>query len=72
MKRIAWEPAAQADVRRIEQKQAIELLHALADFVRTGHGDVRKLMDDRLGRYRLRLGDWRIPWSVENRKDAYR
>ena len=83
MKRFAWEPAARADLRRIEQKQAIQILHALSDFSKTGNGDVKKLVGDTLGRYRLRVGDWRILFrfekanmirilSVENRKDAYR
>lgn len=82
MKRFAWEPAAKADVRRIKQRQALEILRALAAFARTNRGDVRKLVDDAHGRYRLRVGDWRILfgyetgnairiWSVQNRKDAY-
>ena len=83
MKRFAWEPAARVDLRRIEQKQAIQILHALSDFSESGSGDVKKLVGDTLGRYRLRVGDWRILFrledtslirilSVENRKDAYR
>jgi mRNA-degrading endonuclease RelE of RelBE toxin-antitoxin system len=83
VKRFAWEPAARADLRRIEQKQAIQILHALSDFSGSGNGDVKKLVGDTFGRYRLRVGDWRILFrfekanlirilSVENRKDAYR
>jgi mRNA-degrading endonuclease RelE of RelBE toxin-antitoxin system len=83
VKRFAWEPAARVDLRRIEQKQAIQILHALSDFSESGNGDVKKLVGDTLGRYRLRVGDWRILFrlekaslihilSVENRKDAYR
>ena len=83
MKRFAWEPAARADLRRIEQKQAVQILHALSDFSKSGNGDLKKLVGDTLGRYRLRVGDWRILFrfekanmirilSVENRKDAYR
>jgi mRNA-degrading endonuclease RelE of RelBE toxin-antitoxin system len=81
--RFAWEPAARADLRRIEQEQAIQILHALSDFSESGNGDVKKLVGDILGRYRLRVGDWRILFrfekanlmrilSVENRKDACR
>jgi mRNA interferase RelE/StbE len=83
VKPFAWEPAARADLRRIEQKQAIQILDALSDFSESGNGDVKKLVGDSLGRYRLRVGDWRILFrlekaglirilSVENRKDAYR
>jgi mRNA-degrading endonuclease RelE of RelBE toxin-antitoxin system len=83
VKRFAWEPAARADLRRMEQKQAIQILHALSGFSESGNGDVKKLVGDSLGRHRLRVGDWRILFrfekaslirilSVENRKDAYR
>ena len=55
----------------------------MSDFSESGNGDVKKLAGDALGRYRLRVGDWRILFrlekaslihilSVENRKDAYR
>ena len=57
MKRFAWEPAARADLRRIDQKQAIQILHALSDFSKTGNGNVKKLVGDTLRRYRLRIGE---------------
>ena len=77
MKRIAWEPPARADLRRIKQPQA------LTRFARGQGGEVKKLTDDARDRYRLRVGDYRVLFvfedrntlhifSVENRKDAYR
>ena len=82
MKDFLWEPAARDDLRRIEQAQALWILRQLTQFAETGKGDLRKLVDDKLGRYRLRIGDWRILFrleqdaihifSVVNRKDAYR
>lgn len=83
MSRFAWEPSARAGLRRIEQKQALGILHALDRFGKTVVGDIRKLTDDAKARYRLRLGDWRVilksegadtfrVYSVDNRKDAYR
>jgi mRNA-degrading endonuclease RelE of RelBE toxin-antitoxin system len=83
MSRFAWEPAARADLRRIERNQALTILHALGRYGRTGVGDIRKLTADQQGRYRFRVGDWRVilkpegndvfrVYSVDNRKDAYR
>jgi mRNA-degrading endonuclease RelE of RelBE toxin-antitoxin system len=83
LSRFAWEPSARAGLRRIGQDQALAILHALDRYGRAGIGDIRKLTDDKEGRYRLRVGDWRILlkveakgvyriYSVENRKNAYR
>lgn len=82
MSHFAWEITAQADLRRIKRDQALMILRALGRFGRTGVGDVRKLTGDKLGRYRFRIGDWRVLfkpeagglyriYSVDNRKDAY-
>ncbi|MCU1334552.1 MAG: type toxin-antitoxin system RelE/ParE family toxin [Bryobacterales bacterium] len=83
MKRFLWEPSARADLRRIEQPQALVILQALTRFARGCGGEVKKLTDDVQNRYRLRVGDYRVLFafenrdtlhilSVENRKDAYR
>ena len=83
MKGFVWEPSARADLRRVEQPQTLAILRALTRFVRGQGGEVKKLTDDVQGRYRLRVGDYRILFtfedrdtlhifSVENRKDAYR
>jgi mRNA-degrading endonuclease RelE of RelBE toxin-antitoxin system len=65
LSRFAWEPSARADLRAIDQAQALNILHALNRFAKTGVGDVRKLTGDKKGRFRFRIGNWRI-------KDAYR
>jgi mRNA-degrading endonuclease RelE of RelBE toxin-antitoxin system len=80
---FVWEPSARADLRRIEQPQALMILHALTRFVRGQGGEVKKLTDDTGNRYRLRVGDYRVLFAFEdgdilhifgvvNRKDAYR
>ena len=67
----------------MEQPQALAVLRALTTLARGGGGDVKKLTDHHGGRFRLRLGDWRVLFTfeppdtlhiyrVENRKDAYR
>jgi mRNA-degrading endonuclease RelE of RelBE toxin-antitoxin system len=81
--RFFWEPAARTALRKIDQVQAIAILRALGRFGNTGSGDLLKLTDDKEGRYRFRVGDWRVilkregedafrVYTVDNRKDAYR
>ena len=82
MKRFAFTDTAKADLRRIEKDEDLVILKALARFGREGAGDVKKLIDNPQGRYRFRVGDWRVFFrfelnniihvvGVENRKDAY-
>ena len=81
-KRIEWTPQARADVRRIDRQTALGLLEGLADFVLTGHGDVKRLTDIDPVELRLRLGDYRIRFydlgerlqilRVLHRSEAYR
>jgi mRNA-degrading endonuclease RelE of RelBE toxin-antitoxin system len=81
VKRFVWEPSARADLRRITQ--ALAILRALTRFECGQGGEVKKLTEDAHNRYRLRVGDFRVLFtfedrdtlyifSIENRKDAYR
>lgn len=83
MSRFAWEPTARTGLRGIDQAQALSILRALDRFGKTGAGDIRKLTGDKQGRFRIRVGNWRIilrreghdafrVYSVDDRKDAYR
>ena len=65
MKQFVWEPAARADLRRIDRDTARRILLAVTKFGRTGHGDAKRLTD-REGLYRLRIGKWRL-FSISTR-----
>jgi len=76
-----WEPAARADLRRLDRDTAMRILLTLTRYGETGEGDVKKLTD-RPGLYRLRVGKWRVffdrdtPGSarihgIDNRGQAY-
>ena len=81
-KKIAWTDAARADLRAIEQKAALQVLHGLARFIATNEGDVRRLTDVDPPELRLRVGDYRVRFydygdrveilSVKHRREAYR
>ena len=82
MNRVTFTKEAKADIRGIEQRQALVILKAIDRLSKFGIGDIQKLEDDARARYRLRVGDWRVFFrfgdrsavhvvGAENRKDAY-
>jgi hypothetical protein len=50
--------------RRLDRETAMRILVALARFQSTGEGDV-KLLTDREGLYRLRVGKWRVFFDLD-------
>ena len=64
MKQFVWEPAAPADLRRIDRETARRILLALTEYGKTGEGDVKRLTD-RGGLYRLRVGKWRELFDLD-------
>ena len=64
MKTFLWEPAARADLRKLEKETAMRILLSLTRYGKTGEGDVRPLTD-RNGLYRLRVGKWRVFFDLD-------
>lgn len=81
-KKIAWTVQAKADLRAIDQRTAINILHGLARFTQTGMGDVERLQDIEPVEFRLRFGDYRVRFDdfggtieilrIRHRSEAYR
>jgi mRNA-degrading endonuclease RelE of RelBE toxin-antitoxin system len=81
-KKIAWTALAKADVRAVDQRIAMNILHGLARFVQSGKADVERLQDIDPPEFRLRVGDYRIRFHdlgdnieilrVKHRSEAYR
>ncbi len=63
---VVWEPAARADLRRLDRDTAMRILLALTRYSEVGEGDVKKLTD-RDGLYRLRVGKWRVFFDLDTR-----
>ena len=63
-RRIIWDPAARTDLRRLDRDIAMRILLALTRYNETGEGDV-KMLTDREGLYRIRVGKWRVFFSLE-------
>jgi mRNA-degrading endonuclease RelE of RelBE toxin-antitoxin system len=64
-KKIIWSEQAQAQLRAIDQTTALRILHALARFLATGEGDVKRLHDIEPPEFRLRVGDYRVRFHTD-------
>ena len=81
-KQIRWTEQAKNQLRAIDQPTAIRILHALARFQATGEGDLKRLQEIEPPEFRLRVGDYRVRFwldqdtieitAVKHRRDAYR
>ena len=83
MKRVlVYRPAAQRELAHMDWSDAGRIVRALESLAATGLGDVKALKGALKGRYRLRVGKWRVffildqPGSiivtdVDNRGQAY-
>jgi mRNA interferase RelE/StbE len=79
--KFIWEPAARADLRRLDRDTAMRILVVLTRYGQSGEGDVKQLTD-REGLCRLRVGKWRVFFDrdtpgaarihgIDNRGQAY-
>jgi mRNA interferase RelE/StbE len=80
--RIEWLDQAKADVRSLDRPTAMRIFDGILHYARTGGGDVAPLHGDMAGSFRLRLGDYRVLFALEDnvmrifgvrhRSEAYR
>lgn len=79
---VVWAPGARSDIRAIDRKTAIGILHCLDRYLLHLDGDVKRLQPPHTG-FRLRCGDYRLFFdlhtghtihitAVRHRRDAYR
>ncbi|MBV9180948.1 MAG: type II toxin-antitoxin system RelE/ParE family toxin [Acidobacteria bacterium] len=64
------------------QPSALRILHALARYLETGEGDVKRLQNIEPPEFRVRIGDYRVRFhdhrdtiritAVKHRREAYR
>ena len=68
--RIEWLDEAKADVRALDRPTAMRLFEGILRFAQTGSGKVTVLHGDMAGAFRLRFGDYRVLFTLE--EDAMR
>lgn len=79
---IEWSDDARGDVRRLDRPTAMRVFEGILHYATTGGGDVLPLRGDMAGSLRLRIGDYRVLFSlhessmrifgVRHRSEAYR
>ncbi len=83
MKNLVLTEQAKQDLNRLDHATRIRMAAAMQRLVLENAGNIKKLQGIDPPEYRLRIGDWRIRFSiqdadtvrinrVQNRKDAYR
>ena len=80
--RFIWPESARSELRAIDRERAIRILHALTSYAESGAGDIRALVGEWQGYFRLRAGDYRVIFTlspeeitiarVRHRSEAYR
>jgi mRNA-degrading endonuclease RelE of RelBE toxin-antitoxin system len=81
-KSVIWNDQAKAQLRGIDQPAALRILHALARYLDSGEGDVKRLQHIEPAEFRLRVGDYRVRFhdhgdtiritAIKHRREAYR
>jgi len=62
---LVYKPAAQRELAHVDRSDAKRIVHALEAFAADGRGDVKALKGALKGRYRLRIGKWRVFFSLD-------
>lgn len=82
MRDVEWTETAVEDMAVLDKGIARRVKQAVERFADTGAGNVKRLQDIDPPEYRLRVGDWRVRFRmddetvrvlrVRNRREAYR
>ncbi len=79
---VVFRPAALRTLEALDSIDARRISEALNKFADTGHGNIKALKGPLKGRYRLRIGKWRVIFTpidpqtllvtdIDNRGEAY-
>jgi mRNA interferase RelE/StbE len=64
--KFIWLESARNELRAVDRQTAIRVLHALTEYGDSGAGDVRMLSGQWQGHFRLRVGDYRVLFTIAN------
>ena len=64
--KFTWPESARAELRAVDRDSALRILQALTRYVDSGEGDVKALVGQWQGFFRLRVGDYRVVFVISN------
>jgi mRNA-degrading endonuclease RelE of RelBE toxin-antitoxin system len=67
-KNVIRDDQAKTQLRAIDQATALRILHALAPYLESGEGDVKRLQGIEPPEFRLRVGDYRVRFHERCRR----
>lgn len=62
--KFTWPESARNELRALDRQTAIRILHALTEYGDSGTGDVKMLTGHWQGHFRLRVGDYRVIFTI--------
>lgn len=62
---VEWTRRAIRDVRRLDGALLARITYSIQMFAESGRGDIKRLQGAE-ERYRLRVGDWRVIFSIRD------
>jgi mRNA interferase RelE/StbE len=62
--KFVWPESARAELRTVDREFAVRILHALTAYGESGMGDVKALAGQWQGYFRLRVGDYRVIFTI--------
>jgi mRNA interferase RelE/StbE len=67
---IRWTANAEREASRLDPPVSRRIVAALERYAATGHGDTVRLTDVEPTQYRLRVGEWRVRFTVDREARA--
>lgn len=62
---VRWRPRARRDLKRLDPSVQRRVVDAVEHFAQTGEGDVKRLTNVSPPEHRLRVGGWRVRFTLD-------
>jgi mRNA interferase RelE/StbE len=62
---VTWRSPSRRELRRLDPPERRRVIAAVERFAETGEGDIRRLTDVSPPQNRLRVGPWRVRFTVD-------
>lgn len=69
---VVWQSRAEKDLRRLDAGMQRRVIAAVLSFADSERGDIVRLRGTDPPEYRLRVGDWRVRFGIDQRAGTVR